>query len=356
LRARPAIVADWHQLSLAAMLPNILIFLAAAAVVWFAGVGLARCAQQVAERARLGKALVGLILLGAVTSLPEVATSLTAAFRAEVDLAVNNLLGGVAMQVVILSIVDLGLRGRALSSVIARPVILLQGTFSILLLALVAAVLVAGEIEVLGMGAGTVAIAALYVLGVFLLSRYEENGQWTPREAPEKKTQVKDTHEDDAQISNRRLALYTGLAALAILCAGYILTTRAEALAEQTGLGSSFFGAVFLAISTSLPEISTALAAVRLGEYEMAFSDAFGANLFDTALLFVVDVVHRDEAVLSTAGDFSLFAAILGIALTGIFLAGLIERRDRAFLRLGLDSIVVLAIYAGGLVVLYQLR
>jgi hypothetical protein len=61
-----------------------------------------------------------------------------------------------------------------------------------------------------------------------------------------------------------------------------VLAQSGEALSEQTGLGTSFFGAVFLAFSTSLPEISTVVAAVRMRQYAMAVSDVFGTNLRDS--------------------------------------------------------------------------
>jgi cation:H+ antiporter len=55
-------------------------------------------------------------------------------------------------------------------------------------------------------------------------------------------------------------------------------------------------------------------------------------------------------------GVFSSVAALLGIAVTTLFLIGLAERRDRTILRMGIDSAAVLLVYFGGLVILYGLR
>lgn len=73
-------------------------------------------------------------------------------------------------------------------------------------------------------------------------------------------------------------------------------------------------------------------------------------------LIFFVDAVYSGGPVLNEVGTFSLFAALLGIVVTTVYLAGLIERKDRTILRMGIDSLVVIAAYAGGLVVLYTLR
>ncbi|MBU1209979.1 MAG: hypothetical protein KJ587_01750 [Alphaproteobacteria bacterium] len=82
----------------------------------------------------------------------------------------------------------------------------------------------------------------------------------------------------------------------------------------------------------------------------------FGTNLFDVALLFVVDVVASGPPVLSAVGSFAAFAAVLGILVTALFLVGLAERRDRTLLRMGWDSVAVLVAYLGGLAILFTLR
>ena len=124
----------------------------------------------------------------------------------------------------------------------------------------------------------------------------------------------------------------------------------------QTGLGQHFVGAVLLAFATSLPEISTVVATLRLRQYEMAISDVLGTNLFNTSLLFLVDAIYTGQPVLNTVGDFSLLTALLGILMATIYLVGLIERRNRTIGRMGVDSLAILVVYASGLFLLYQLR
>jgi cation:H+ antiporter len=113
---------------------------------------------------------------------------------------------------------------------------------------------------------------------------------------------------------------------------------------------------VLVAVSTSLPEASTVIASVRLGRYVMAVSDIFGTNLFNGGLLFVVDAVYRGGPVLNEVGDFATFAALLGVIVSALFLVGLIERRDKTVLRMGYDSLAVLAAYGIGVGLLYTLK
>ena len=65
------------------------------------------------------------------------------------------------------------------------------------------------------------------------------------------------------------------------------------AISQQTGLGASFVGVALVAASTSLPELSTALAAVRRGNHQMAVSNILGTNCLEVALFFVGDAAYR---------------------------------------------------------------
>ena len=156
--------------------------------------------------------------------------------------------------------------------------------------------------------------------------------------------------------SLRRLYLALGVISAVILVAGTLLVATGEALALQTGLGSSFVGATLLASTTSLPELSTTLGAVRLRAYSMAFANIFGSNAIMLALLFLTDLVHRDAPILESVDRSAMFAAAMGIVVTTVYLVGLIMRRHRAIFRMGVDSFIVLIAYALTIVGLYVLR
>lgn len=348
---------NFEQLSLVL---NLALFVVAAGCVWAAGTRISRYADTISERTGLGQALLGLLLLGGVTSLPELAVSVSAAHSGDAALAVNNILGGVAMQVAILAIADAAIGRRALTAVVPDPVVMLQGTLCVVLLATVAGGVLVGDRPMVGVGLWSWGILGFALFSLWKLS---EAGNRKPWMANTKLVKLTDVQEKSGQAPGERIADSwprllgkTVVAATAILVAGFVLSQTGEAIAEKTGLGSSFVGAVLVAIATSLPEVSTVLSAVRLGLYTMAISDILGTNLFDVALLFVVDAVATGEPVLNRVGDFSIFAAMLGIVATTLFVAGVAERRDRTVLRMGIDSVGVLIAYLGGLVILYTLR
>lgn len=339
---------------------NIGLFLAAATFVWFAGARISHYADAISKKTGVGHAILGLLLLAGVTSLPEISVTVSAAAGGNAQLAVNNLLGSVAMQVAVLAIIDFVVGRRALTAMVPEPAVMLQGALNVLLLSIAAAAIVAGDRQFLGVGVWSSACLAGYVASVWLLSQTEGRKPWLAAKAgkAEPRDRGEENRGSEAHQSEtlRSLIIGTVIAAAVILVAGFVLSKTGEAIAELTGLGSSFVGFVLVASSTSLPELSTALSAARLGLFTMAISDILGTNLINVGLLFVVDAVAPGEPVLNQVGQFSIFGALLAIILTALFVAGLAERRDRTIWRMGIDSILVLILYIGGLVVLYSLR
>jgi cation:H+ antiporter len=341
-------VFDAAQLSLPA---NILIFLLAAAAIWLAGPQLARAADAIAEHTGIGSALAGLLILSFITALPETAVSVSAGANGNADLAVNNILGSIAFQIVVLAIGDAVLRRRPLTASAPSQMLLLEAVFSAMLLCLVAGAVVVGDVPLLGVGVWST-VLLLAVVGCYaVLSRYQE--QAGAALIPEEEGIMP---EPQPPIPLSAAGFKVGLMAAVILVAGYALAQTSDALAEQTGIGQSFMGAIFTSTSTSLPEIATVVAAVRLRRYIMAFSNIFGANIFDVGLIFLIDAAYPGGPVLSQVGTFAAFAAMLGAMMTLIYIAGLAERRNRAFIGLGFDSWAVIGVYAAGVAILFSLR
>jgi cation:H+ antiporter len=338
----------------APLVANAGVFAVSAAMVWFAGTRLARYADAIAEKTGIGRAAIGVFLLGGVTSLPELAVATTATLSGYPALSVNDVLGSAAINVLILALADAVSGRRALTSTLASPGVLLQGLVSVLLLSIVVAAITAGDVVVLGMGIGSWVMLIAYAVAVRIIVGAKELKSWVPARSEHDAERPIKSGEPAMTLS--RLVGLTALAGAAILGAGFLLATTGAALAEQTGLGTNFVGAVLLAVATSLPEVSTVLAAVRLKQYEMAIADVFGTNMFNVTIIGLVDQLHPGKPVLVEVGAFAAFGALLASVLTVLFLVGMIERRDRTVLRMGVDSLAVVGCYAAGLVVLFQLR
>lgn len=340
---------------------NIAIFAIAAVSVWLAGSRLTRYADAIANATGIGQAVAGIVLLAGVTSLPEIAVTATASIAGNAELAVNNLFGSIAMQVAILAVLDFAIGRKALTAVVPDPGILLQGSLNVILITGAAAAMVIGDVALFGIGAWSWAALFAYIASVRMLSRMQGRRPWLAASNGRVQHQLIDSQskgsdDQDDRPAMRMLLLKTFLVGAIILVAGYAVAKSGEALAQQTGLGSSFAGFVLVAIATSLPELSTALSAVRRGLFTMAISDILGTNLINVGLLFLVDLLDTGEPVLNRVGDFAIFGALLAVVLTGLFQAGLAERNNKSVLRMGYDSLLVLIVYVVGLALLYTLR
>lgn len=351
-------IPDFRALS---VWTNVAVFAGAAAVVWLAGTRLAYYADAISERTKLSKAFLGLILLGVATSLPEIVTTITGALLDNAPLVAGNLFGGVALQITVLAIVDMVVMKRALTFFTPQPVLLFQGVMLLLLLSVALAGVAAGDpLSIAGFGLTPVLLVIGYVAtvnwsrpGDDRLPRWRATNEPSEEDAASQRWQESSGFE---HYSNRRLFTVSLLAALAILAAGWALAQTGDALSQQTGLGASFVGVALVAASTSLPELSTALAAVRQGNHQMAVSNILGTNCLEVALFFLADAAYRGGPILAATDDSAVFAATIGMVVTCLYLVGLLERRNRTWLRMGYDSIAVLIAYSAGLVGLYFMR
>jgi cation:H+ antiporter len=104
-----------------------------------------------------------------------------------------------------------------------------------------------------------------------------------------------------------------------------------------------------------MPELSTSISAVRLRAYTMAISDIIGSNTIMLMLLLPVDIFYSEGLLLNKAGISVSFILCVGIILTSIYLIGLIMRKKRTYLRMGVDSLAVLVLFILSLFLLYEL-
>lgn len=340
------------------LIGSLAVFAATAAVVWWAGARLAALADRFATATGLSGALVGLLLLGGITSLPEISTSATAAVGGSGRLAANNLIGGVALQLMALAVVDALIGRRALTATPPRPDVLAYAAMNIMLLVLIAGAAAAGDVELFGSGVGAGSVLVGLAYGACLVSARSigRSQTWRPADASQDADEDNQNKGTETNDSPRKLGLMIGGVGAIILVAGYGLTQSAEVLADRSGLGENFFGAVFLGGATSLPELSSAIAAVRLGRPQMAVGDVLGGNMFNLSLILLVDVLYREGPILAEVGAFSIVAACLAALLCTVLIVGLVERRDRTVLRIGYDSATMIGLYVMGLALLYRLK
>ncbi len=344
---------DFSHLSLPVLL---LVFAAAAGAVWVAGIFLSNTTDALDSRLHLGEALGGLILLALTTNLPEIAITATAALHHEIGVAIGNILGGIALQTVVLVVLDAGVPGkRPLTWQAASLVLVLEG---VLVTAVLTVTMMGTQLPktliAFRLTPEDLAVAGLWVAGLWMLNRARTDLPWQAKgDAPggeqtdAMKSRKKKSEEKNKGQSTARIALVFGVAAVVTLAAGAVLVQSGDGIAKHLHMTGVLFGATILAAATSLPELSTGIASIKLGDYQLAISDIFGGNAF-LPVLFLLATLLSGQAVLPQAKNTDIYLAGLGILLTAVYIYGLVFRPRRLFLRMGADSLVVLVLYALG--------
>ncbi len=340
----------------------IIIFVAASAVTWFAGIALTKTTDSLDTRFKLGDALGGLILLGIAGSLPELAIVSSAAIRGDIPVIIGNLLGGIAFQTLVIVIFDFAIKGKKPLSYLAGSVeLLFEALFAIVLTLLaVAGAFVPAAKSFLHLNPFSIIIVIAWVAGLFIINKARENPRLAVSvedAAPGRSRRERrktENHPFYAKKSTLHVVLIFAAASIATLAAGVLLEESGVAIANHFGIGTGIFAATALALVTSLPEISTGLESIFIGDNHLAISDILGGNAFMLVIFLIADILAK-KPVLSYADHQTIFLGDLGVALMAIYGVAFIFKLKKRHLRLGWDSVLEILVYAAGIFLLFKI-
>ncbi|WP_419826309.1 sodium:calcium antiporter [Sphingomonas sp.] len=341
------------------LLPLLGIFAVAAGGIWMSGIQLSNATDVLSQRLGLGQALGGVILLAIATNLSEIAITVSAAASNNTGVAVGNILGGIGIQTLVLVALDaFGMREKvSLTYKAASLTLVIEGLLvvAVLVVAIMGTQLPSSLIA-FRVGPDALAIALIWVLGVWLIGRANKGLPWHDSAGDAPNTQAQPKGHSQARTeqqatreghSTARAATVFVIAAVVTLVAGVVLERAGDGIADHIRMSGVLFGATVLAAATSLPELSTGLTSARAGDYQLAISDIFGGNAF-LPVLFLPATLISGRAVLPQAQDTDIYLAGLAILLTSGYLTGLIFRPKRRVLGMGVDSLAVLILYVIG--------
>lgn len=252
--------------------------LIAAGVVWFS-VKASNYIDLLDKKTSLSGAFIGGIMLSAVTSLPELFTSISATVLLhQPDLCLGNILGSDLFNMAMLSFFLLLFTrtfGKAALSASHRVV---TAFVFVCYLMLILNWLGIVRITILSVSLTSVCIVVLYILSIRFLSA-DDSG--TEGEADASPLTVR-------QIVARFVAFSVGIVVLSVL-----ITYITDDISARLHLGQSLAGALFLGIATSLPEAASTVTLLRMENVDVAFGNIVGSNIFNLVIMAVVDILYR---------------------------------------------------------------
>ena len=342
---------DFNHLSSALLLT---IFIIATIAIWISGIKLTKAIDAITTHYGLGEAFGGMVFLAIVTNLPEIAITAVAAYHRDYDIAISNILGGIAIQTVVLSLIDVFGVGRSapLTQKGHSKILILEGVALIFILSIV---IIAKQFPSSLIYYRTTPFEWL-ILIIWLGTIYMISKMVDPKKNINKELSIhhlkfpKSTFK--GSIKGAIFVLVIG--AIITLFAGWGLEITGETLANRWGMSGVLFGGTILALCTALPEISTGIASAKIRDYNMAVSDIFGGNAFLPVLFLMASLIGGD-AILPNLKPSDIYLTVLGIILTGIYMAGMVIHSKKQIFRMGIDSFIVLIVYLLGIWGLFKL-
>lgn len=227
---------------------------------------------------------------------------------------------------------------------------MMQNGLLICLLSLILLAPYLPDYTIAGIHPVTPVLLGVYIYGIHLVQGANESPMWRPSVTRE----TREDEPDDVTAMPSLLRLWAEfLMLMSVLgLAGWTLEPAATVIADETNMTQTVVGVMLTAISTSIPELVTSIAAVRRGALTLAVGGIIGGNAFDTLFTAASDVAYRDGSIYHAIPEDSKFWAVLTLLMSGVLMMGLIRREREGIGMIGMESVVITVLYVLGVVLL----
>ncbi len=297
--------------------------------------------DAIADKTGLGGNWIGFLLMATVTSVPELASGISAVTLVNSpDIAIGTLLGSCVFNLAIIVLVDLFYRKASIykSADVGH---VLSAAFGIVLIGLCGLSIDLADAELMisvgHVGLYSPVIVLLYILAVRTVFRYESH---------QLKTYSEQEPDPFPALSLASVILRYLFSAIVVIFAGVWLPSVAKQIALLMHWQESFVGTLLVALITSLPEMVVALTAIKIHALDMAIGNIFGSNLFNMAVVAVEDYFYKAGPILAQVSPIHSISAATSVTMTGLAIIGLFYRAEQRVLKMvGWISWLLFALY-----------
>jgi cation:H+ antiporter len=283
----------------------ILTFIVLASIMVILSILLSNLIDALDQKSHLSSALIGGVMLAAATSLPELFTSMTAVLRLDnADMVLGNVLGSNFFNLLIMGLI-IFIYTRFLKTITIDKDHNRTAIFSMIIFLFVGLTVLTGlDVTLFGISLFSFIILGLYAYAVKKMSV-------STKEVSEEKEAF------DIKPYLLGFAVLSGL----VLVTSIFLTITTERLAVEYNIGYTVAGALFLGVVTSLPELVSSFNLARLRNFNAAFGNVLGSNLFNFLILVISDMTYRKGSLYVRTTDnmilvsFGLLASLLALGM-----------------------------------------
>ncbi len=319
-------------------------FLLLLVLIYIFGTKASHSADIIADKKGLAKAFMGVVFISMITSFPELFTGISAASTVQsADIAMGEILGSCIFNLLIIAIIELTFRKVKIYQLTGRMNMLPLG-FSIILISMVTLAISTPEkfrFSIFNVGIFSIIIFAFYFTFmriIFVAKKDEDNENGKPIEKQSAKKEI-------------IVFIYS---ALIIIALGWYLPTVGKELAIKMNWTDSFVGVVFLALVTSFPELIVSIAAVRIGSVEMCLGNIAGSNMFNIAILFVIDIFYRKGPLMGSVSANNVPTGIIAILMNFIIFFAVARQSSYKFFKIiSVNAVMIITLYILALFIIF---
>ena len=305
-------------------------YLIVASIVVFAAVKASHYIDLIDRTTKLSGAFLGGVLLSAVTSLPEFFTSLSATlFLDKPALCIGNILGSDLFNIAMLSAMVLIAMRSFRNAQIGRGNIIVA-----LYMVLIYGIMLLNYFGILDVEWLTINVITLLFVGIYALA---------VRHLASESCECDECDDEPVTLTLRQIVTRFILMSLVIVVASVVLTYITDDIATEYNLGVGLAGAIFLGVATSLPEVASTIALVRMRNYDIAVGNIVGSNLFNFLVLCTADLFSRGDVY--DYADFNVVKLLFFGAVATLFTIPLL--RCKGWLVRSLCALAIIACYMG---------
>jgi cation:H+ antiporter len=318
------------------ILLHIIGFLIATVVIVATGSRLSKYGDIMADMLGWGKMFMGIVLMASVTSMPELMSGISSVTILDApDLAVGDIVGSCAFNILIISIMDIFYKGDKPLTSAAQTGHIIAASFGIMLLSLVALAILMPSFfgTIFWVGEFSLLFLVLYLVAIRVVFLYNK-----------KNNHPLENNNNSNSLTLKQVIFRYTLNAFILMGAAMLLPFFGKNLAEASGLGQSFFSTLFIAISTSLPEVVVSVAAIRIGTIDLAIGNIFGSNIFNIAILSLDDVLYTKGPIFQFTSPNHIIPVLGTIIITAIGIIGIVFKAEKKW-KLAIDTSLILVVY-----------
>lgn len=311
-------------------------FIISTYIIVVSGSRLCKYGDILAEILGLGKMFIGIILMASVTSMPELMTGISSVVILDTpDLAVGDILGSCAFNILIISIMDLFYNHKKPLTADTQTGHIIAASFGIILLSMVGFAILMPNVfgNIAWIGGFSLLFLALYLIAIRVVFLYDKKANNKPKE----NTYIH-------SLTLRQVVIKYISNAIVLMAAAMALPYFGKQLSEISGLGESFFGTLFIAASTSLPEVVVSIAAIRMGTIDLAIGNIFGSNIFNIFILTIDDALYTKGPIFLFTSPNHIIPVLGTIIITAIGIIGIIFKEEKKW-KLAIDTAMIMFVY-----------